>query len=54
MELIFSDYQLKAVILQNNEQELSFFKSLFDTKAQNGFGNVPQIDQLLELIKRIG
>jgi len=54
MELIFSDYQLKAVILQNNEQELSFFKSLFDTKAQNGFGNVPQVDQLLELIKRIG
>jgi len=52
LELIFNDDQLKAVILQNNEQELSFFKNLLDTRRS--FGNVPQIDLLLELVKRIG
>jgi len=53
-EIIFSDDQLKTIILQNNEQELSFFKNLIEKRAQNGFGNVPQTELLLELVKRIG
>jgi len=56
LELIFSDPQMKTNILQNNQKSLSFFKTLLENRAQNILNTLggPQLDQLFELVQRIG